>query len=67
MGYTWRPGTDVNFAFSHIFTPHTTINQLGTAPGDLEALRGSLMGVSSSNANLIALQLVMREPFALRF
>ena len=67
VGYTWRPGTDVNFAFSHIFTPHTTINQLGTAPGNLEALRGSLMGVSSSNANLIALQLVMREPFALRF
>ena len=67
VGYGWRPGTDINFAVSHIFTPHSTINQLATEPGNLGALRGSLMGVSNSDATLISLQIVMREPFSLRF
>ena len=65
FGYNWRPGTDVNFAVSHLFTPHSTVNQSGLAPGNLGALRGSLYGVSNSDATLISLQIVMREPFTL--
>ncbi|HTW35345.1 MAG TPA: outer membrane protein transport protein [Rhizomicrobium sp.] len=63
IGYRWRPGTDVNFAVAHLFTPHSDIDQLATGPGN--ATRGSLMGISNSDATLISLQLVMREPFAL--
>jgi long-chain fatty acid transport protein len=62
VGYKWRRDTDVNFAVSHLFTPHSTINQLATAPGN--ETRGSLAGVSNSDATLISLQIVMREPFS---
>jgi long-chain fatty acid transport protein len=63
VGYAWRPGTDVNFAVSHLFTPHSNVDQLVTEPGN--ASRGSLIGVSDTDATLISLQIVMREPFAL--
>lgn len=62
-GYNWRPGTDINFAVSHLFTPHSAVNQSVFQAGN--AARGSLYGVSSSDATLISLQIVMREPFAL--
>ena len=63
VGYRWFPGTDLNFAVSHLFTPHSTVNQTVFEPGN--AARGSLAGVSNSDATLISLQIVMREPFTL--
>ena len=65
VGYRWRPGTDVNFAVAHLFTPHSNVDQSVFEPGN--STRGSLMGVSNSDATLISLQIVMREPFALAF
>jgi long-chain fatty acid transport protein len=62
-GYKWSAGTDINFAVSHLFMPHSTVNQEVFQPGN--DVRGSLMGVSSSDATLISLQIVMREPFTL--
>jgi long-chain fatty acid transport protein len=60
-GYTWMEGLDVNFAVAHLFTPHSTINQNVFQPGN--AVRGSLFGVSSSDATLISAQLVVSAPF----
>ena len=61
VGYKWSAGTDVNFGVSHLFTPHSNVNQSALEPGN--DTRGSLTGVSNSDATLISLQIVMREPF----
>ena len=62
-GYRWSEAIDVNFSVAHLFTPHSSLNQVVTQPGN--APRGSLSGVSNTNATLISLQLVVRSPFTL--
>jgi hypothetical protein len=47
----------VNVALTHLFAPHSTINQTIDGPGN--SARGALMGTSSSNATLIGAQLVL--------
>jgi long-chain fatty acid transport protein len=63
VGYKWSAGTDVNFGVSHLFTPHSNVNQSVLEPGN--DTRGGLVGTSNSDATLISLQIVMREPFTL--
>jgi len=58
VGYRWTDTMDVNFSFSHLFVPQTSIVQTPLTAGN--ALRGSLSGESNSSANLIGLQLVVR-------
>jgi long-chain fatty acid transport protein len=62
-GYKWSDDIDVDFAVSHLFTPHSTINQSVFQPGN--ATRGSLSGVSNSDATLISMQVVLSNPLAL--
>jgi long-subunit fatty acid transport protein len=58
VGYRWSDHTDLNFAVSHLFTPHSTVDQVQTGPGN--TFRGSLSGVSNSDATLVSLQVVLR-------
>ncbi|MEI9932305.1 MAG: outer membrane protein transport protein [Rhizomicrobium sp.] len=58
VGYRWDQHTDINFAVSHLFTPSSRIDQNPLQPGN--ALRGSLQGVSNTDATLVALELVYR-------
>jgi len=62
-GYKWSSNLDVNVAVSHLFTPHSTINQSVLQAGN--AARGSLFGVSNSDATIVSLQLVLTDPFEL--
>ncbi len=58
VGYAWDKHTDVNLAISHLFTPSSTISQNPLQAGN--ALRGSLNGVSDTNATLVSMELVLR-------
>jgi long-chain fatty acid transport protein len=57
-GYRWSDSIDVNFAYSHIFSPNREIAQTTAMPGN--ALRGNLAGISSIGADLLALEVVIR-------
>jgi long-chain fatty acid transport protein len=59
LGYRWNDHTDINLAYDHLFTPHSTVRQDVVEPGN--ALRGSLDGVSMTDANLVGLQFVYHE------
>jgi long-chain fatty acid transport protein len=59
VGYRWDDHTDINVGYDHLFTPHSSIRQDVSEPGN--SLRGSLDGVSTSAANLIGVQLVYHE------
>jgi long-chain fatty acid transport protein len=63
VGYTWSNNVDFNLAVSHLFTPHSTIDQSVLQSGN--ALRGSLFGMSDTDATIVSLQLVLKEPFML--
>jgi long-chain fatty acid transport protein len=58
LGYRMNGFSDLDFAISHLFAPHSTIQQSVLQPGN--AALGSLDGVSNSGATLISLQLVLR-------
>jgi long-chain fatty acid transport protein len=57
VGYRMNGYSDLDFALSHLFAPHSTITQSVLQPGN--AARGSLSGISNSSATLISLQLVV--------
>jgi long-chain fatty acid transport protein len=61
VGYAWSEVVDFDLAVSHLFTPHSTINQSVLQPGN--DIRGSLFGQSSTDATIVSLQLVLKEPF----
>jgi long-chain fatty acid transport protein len=63
VGYKWDSNIDVDFAVSHLFTPHSTVNQSVLQAGN--AARGSLYGVSSTDATIVSMQLVLTDPFDL--
>lgn len=63
IGYEWSKQIGVDFAVSHLFTPHSTVNQTELQAGN--AARGSLYGVSNSDATLVSLQVVLKDPFDL--
>lgn len=58
VGYRMNGYSDLDFAISHLFAPHSDITQSVLGPGN--AARGSLSGVSNTSATLISLQLVLR-------
>ena len=58
VGYRMNGWSDLDFAISHLFAPHSTIEQSVLQPGN--AAKGSLDGISNSSATLISLQLVVR-------
>ncbi len=58
LGYRWNGATELNFAVSHLFAPHSTIAQSDAGPGN--TFRGSLTGVSNTNATLIGAQIVLQ-------
>ena len=59
-GVTWHatPATDVNFSFGHLFDDTRTINQTAAMTGN--ALRGTLMGATKSDVNVLGLSLDYR-------
>lgn len=59
VGYRWNAMTEFDFAVSHLFTPHSTVDQSVLGAGN--AARGSLFGVSNTSATLVSLQLVLRD------
>jgi long-chain fatty acid transport protein len=65
VSYRWNENIDVDFAVSHLFTPHSNINQSVFDTGN--ALRGSLVGTSNSSATLISLGVVVKHPFSISF
>ncbi len=59
VGYRRNDHTDVNVGYDHLFTPHSTVRQSGAEPGN--ALRGGLDCVSTTDANLVGLQIVYHD------
>ncbi len=58
VGYRMNAWSDLDFSLSHLFAPHSDINQSVLQSGN--AALGSLAGVSNTSATLISLQLVVR-------
>ena len=65
VSYKWNEIIDVDFAVSHLFTPHSTISLSASQPGN--ALSGSLVGTSNIDATLISVGVVVKNPFPLPF
>jgi long-chain fatty acid transport protein len=58
-GYRWNDHVDINVGYDHLFTPHSTVRQSVAEPGN--DLRGSIAGVSTTDANLVGLQLIYHD------
>lgn len=61
VGYKWNEHTEINLAYDHLFTPHSTVRQSSADPANAATVRGGLDGVSNTNANLVGLQVTYRE------
>ena len=59
IGYHWNENTDIDLACDHIFTPYSSPSLNPAEPGN--ALRGSLEGVTQTDANLVGLQIVFKD------
>jgi long-chain fatty acid transport protein len=59
-GVTWHaaPEMDLKFSYAHLFNDTRTINQTAAMTGN--ALRGTLMGTTKSNVNVVGLSLDYR-------